>query len=89
MLSCFLFLMYVNYLADVFFLAKEIFISRRFALRFVMKLISKALRMARVKRLTQFYLKHTRLSTRLSCLYSPAAEHHRTLAGTHFSCHTG
>jgi len=24
-----------------------------------------------------------------TCLYSPAAEHHRTLAGTHFPSHWG
>jgi len=40
--------------------------------------------MARVK----FYLSPTRLSTSVvdhTCLYSPAAEHHLPLAGTHFT----
>jgi len=43
--------------------------------------------MARVKGITQFYLPATRLSTNgmsHTFLYSPAAERHRTLAGTHF-----
>jgi len=43
--------------------------------------------MARVNEGSQFYLPPTRLSTSgmsHTCLYSPAAEHHRTLAGTHF-----
>jgi len=38
--------------------------------------------------ITQFYLPSTCLSTsgmNHTCLYSPAAEHHRTLAGTHFT----
>jgi len=37
--------------------------------------------------ITQFYLPTTSLSTsgmNHTCLYSPAAERHRTLAGTHF-----
>ena len=52
--------------------------------------ISRALRyMARANEGSQFYLPPTRLSTSgmsHTCLYSPAAEHHRTLAGrpTHF-----
>jgi len=43
--------------------------------------------MARVNEGSQFYLPPTRLSTsgmNHTCLHSPAAEHHRTLAGTHF-----
>jgi len=42
--------------------------------------------------ITQFYLPSTRLSTsgmNHTCLYSPAAERHRTLAGTHFTSHWG
>jgi len=46
--------------------------------------------MARVNEGSQFYVPPTRLSTtgmNHTCLYSPAAECHRTLAGTHFlSC---
>jgi len=43
--------------------------------------------MARVNEGSQFYLPLTNLSTsgmNDTCLYSPATEHHRTLAGTHF-----
>ena len=47
-----------------------------------MKLISKALRMARVKAIAHFYRPPTRVSTNLLLLL--AVEHHRTLAGTHF-----
>jgi len=46
--------------------------------------------MARVNEGSQFYVPPTRLFTsgmNQTCLYTPAAEHHRTLAGTHFlSC---
>jgi len=41
---------------------------------------------------SQFYLSPTCLLTSGSshtCLYSPAAEHHRTLADTHFPTHWG
>jgi len=44
--------------------------------------------MARVNEGSQFYLPPTRLSTsdmNHTCLYFPAAEHHRSLAGTQFS----
>ena len=43
-------------------------------------------------RITQFYLQPTRLSTsgmNHTCLFSSAAEHHRTLAGTYFPSHWG
>jgi len=42
--------------------------------------------MARVNEGSQFFLPPTRLSEsgmNHTCLYSPAAERHRTLAGTH------
>ena len=48
--------------------------------------------MAHVNEGSQFYLPPTRLSTsgmNHTCLYSPAIEHHRTLAGTHFPSHWG
>jgi len=50
--------------------------------------------MARVNKGSHsFYLPPTRLSTsgmNHTCHYSPASEHHRTLAGTHFpSCWVG
>jgi len=50
-------------------------------------LISRRSGMARVNERSQFYLLATHLSTsgmNHTCLYSPAAEHHRNLAGTHF-----
>jgi len=43
--------------------------------------------MARVNKVSQYYLPPTRLSTsgtNHTCFYSPAAQRHRTLAGTHF-----
>ena len=43
--------------------------------------------MAHVNEGSQFYLPPTRLSTsgmNHTCLYSPATQHHRTLAGNHF-----
>ena len=42
--------------------------------------------------ITQFYLPPTRLSTsgmNHTCFYSPATEHHCTLAGTHFPSRSG
>jgi len=48
-------------------------------------LISKVLKLARVNEGSQFYLPPTRLSTSgmsHSCIYSAAAEHHRTLVAT-------
>jgi len=54
----------------------------------MMKFISKALRMACVKGITQFYLPPTRREWAILPLL-PATEHHRTSAGTHFPSHTG
>jgi len=57
------------------------------------QLISKVLSVARVNEgVTQFYLPPTRLSTsgmNHTCLYSPAAEHHRTVASTDFPSRWG
>jgi len=57
------------------------------------KLISRALRYGPCQRgITQIYLPPTRLSTsgmNHTCLYSPAAEPRRTLAGTHFPSRWG
>jgi len=48
--------------------------------------------MARVNERSHFYLPPTRASTSgvsRTCLYSPATEHHCTLAGTYFPSHWG
>jgi len=52
-----------------------------------MKLISKALRMARVKGITQLYPHAYPRMERAILPLLPAAEYHRTLAATHFSPH--
>ena len=64
--------------------------ARRFVERFIMNLISKALRWHVLK---EWHLPPTRLSTNVishpAFFTSPAAKRHNTLAGTHFSSHRG
>jgi len=68
-------------------------VNENFSALYHEKLISKALRYGtRWRWITQFYLSLTRLSTsgmKHTCLYSPTAERHRTLAGTHFPSRWG
>jgi len=57
-----------------------------------MKLISKALRMARVNERSHSFTYHQHVYPRMKWAILPllpAAEHHRTSAGTHFTCHRG
>jgi len=57
-----------------------------------MKLVSKAFRMARVNEGSHSFTCHPHVYPRMEwniLPLLPAAEHHRTLAGTHFPSHGG